>query len=113
MTRSSIAAPVVQTYCVGIAIRKGKRGGSRAAVPPIAAGFPVFPVETGNFIDFPDKPASRPQKRGAKSSACERIPAAMPTGDSRGPKRELNSPNRELSGRMFERTAAKHQKIEI
>jgi hypothetical protein len=61
MIHSSIAAPAVQTYCVGIAIRKGKREGAELRpVPPIGAGFPVFPVETGNFIDFSDKTAVRP-----------------------------------------------------
>jgi hypothetical protein len=34
----------------------------------------------------------------------------MRTGNSRQAKRELNWANRELSGRMFERIAAEHQK---
>jgi hypothetical protein len=59
----------------------------------------VFPVETGNFVDFRDKPAVFLRKQEGKSDACERSrrnAVAMRTGKPRGLKRGLNLPNRGL-----------------
>jgi len=71
-------------------------GGGAAALRPVApmeAKFPVFPIETGNFVDFRDKPAVFLRKQEGKSDACERSrrnAVAMRTGEPRGLKRGLN-----------------------
>jgi len=59
----------------------------------------VYPVETGNFVDFRDKPAVFLRKQEGKSDACERSrrnAVAMRTGKPRRLKRGLNLPNRGL-----------------
>src|SRR5260370_37521987 len=58
--------------------------------------FPVFPVETGNFVDFSHSTVVWPRKGLGKSARCEPIPVAAENGNSRRPNRELNAPNREL-----------------
>jgi len=43
---------------------------------PAGVKFPVFPVETGNFIDFPRATAVWAAKTGGKSSSYKKIPVA-------------------------------------
>jgi hypothetical protein len=58
---------------------------------------PGFSRSNGKFFDFLAASTFLSQNRRGSSSTCERIPVAMPIGNSDRLKRELNAPNRELN----------------
>jgi hypothetical protein len=88
----------------------GRRPAGRSEIPG-------FSRRTGKFCDLASKLPFCRKNRKSKSCACKRIPVGARNRNLCRPKRELNSPNRELRefcqsmfGPRHGRTTGEHQK---